>query len=363
METFIINIFHRIKNFFRISRSLYKELEKPRVIDYIPNEYSYLQSGSFLHENIVANINKTMKYVFKTIYIFDNVEVDINIIYDHFDEQRNNYLIFIVNLVIYILNMYESTPRKLRLLLIHCPLKKTKPENKGILTSDNVNTGVTMMNSATNGDIIVYRSEEMTKVLIHELIHFYNFDRKNIGSNVEKDLNMYFKIVGKTINVNESFTDTLACLFNIVIYTAFKNPNTINDHDFYKLFIKNFEEEKAFILGQAVNVLDYIGYNTSNPGIIKINKPNNEQTHVISYYVLKAANFNNISSFINFIIQYKYYLENPIEYIEMLKTNIKLLTKNVKFYTSTKHLSSLRMTSLDIDLLHKVKLLKDKTKK
>jgi hypothetical protein len=219
-----------------------------------------------------------------------------------------------------------------------------------------------MMN-AIEGDVIVYRSEEMTKVLIHELIHFYDFDRKHIGSNVERELNMYFNLTGKTITVNESFTDTFACLINTVIYSIFQYPLIIDAKQFVAKFMINYEKEKAFITSQAANVLKHQGYNITQRGKIIKTTANHEKTHVISYYVLKAANFNNIERFIDFLHRYNYHLDNPIEYIELLKANIKILADILYIFKNANHLNSLRMTSLDIDLFHKVKLLKDKTKK
>lgn len=362
MENFVTRIFYRFHDFLRFARGLYKEIKEPSLSAFNMKDFPLLQAGSFLHSNIVQNIAETMKFSFKVKYIFDGTEVDLNILYEDFDESRNNYLLFTVNLMIFILNMYKKNHKKLRLLLVYCPLKKMKPSKEKQLTSENVNTGVTMMNSV-EGDVIIYRAEEMTKVLIHELIHFYDFDRKHISSNVEKDLNMYFGLVGKTITVNESFTDTFACLINLCIYTLFKHPLVVHDDKFYKMFLVNFEQEKKFIISQAANVLKYLGYNISQRGKILKSKLNYEQTHVISYYVLKAANFNNIIKFIEYLNKFNYHLNNPIEYVDVLKHNMVILTNILYTYAESKHLNSLKMTSLDVGLFYKVNLLKDKSKR
>jgi hypothetical protein len=102
------------------------------------------------------------------------------------------------------------------------------------------------------------------------------------------------------------------------------------------------------MINQAYNVLTYTGYKIIDDKI-EITSPVNESTHVISYYVLKASNFNNIDKFLEYLYKYKYNLINNVEYINLLKININLLIKNFK--GNKKEINSLKMTNLDINKL------------
>ena len=122
--------------------------------------------------------------------------------------------------------------------------------------------------------------------------------------------------MGKSITINESFTDTFACLLNIIIYTLLNNKKNN-----YRKFLQNFIKEQKFIINQSINILKYLGYKVTKNRIYN-NKLINEKTHIISYYVLKAANFNKIDIFINYLNKYNYHLGNAEEYVELLTKNI-----------------------------------------
>jgi hypothetical protein len=326
----------------------------------IPWDKSIL-SSSYLHINVLNDIKTHMKVSFKYLYTFDNTYINLTILYDKYNDQRTKYLIFMLNYFVYLLNRLNpvsgSGTRRINLTLINSKLRKIKPKNNNILTSENINTGLTLSTNDLEGEIIVYREEEMTKVLIHELIHFYNLDADYISSNAEHDLNMFFRLINSSIKVNESYTDTLACMINIALYSILEEKGS------YIKFRSNLVNETRFIIDQAYNVLDYNGYIIDNhvlkrkclsSDIVKCH--NSESTHVISYYVLKASNFNNLNKFLEYINKYNYKLLNTTEYINLLKKNISKLIK--KLNKNGKTIDSLRMTSLDIENLNIMNLMK-----
>ena len=93
--------------------------------------------------------------------------------------------------------------------------RKMIKSNDKCLCPDNINSG-----SCIAGEIVlIWRLEELYKVLIHELIHFYDLDFHSNNENYN-DIQNY---IMETYNVkpfdspNESYTETLA----IIIYSLF----------------------------------------------------------------------------------------------------------------------------------------------
>ena len=137
---------------------------------------------------------------------------------------RKNYILT----SLYLLNKIKKQNRNIKIFLFNYDGNKLKPHNIDIIKSINVNSGFTISN-LYNADIIVYRKEEMIKVIIHELIHAFNIDDHNNESSYKSSINNIF-CVKNSININETYTDSLACLINIIMYTILQKPKNITLH-------------------------------------------------------------------------------------------------------------------------------------
>lgn len=331
-------VLQRFQDFVKHGNTLLTHEHPERLVPF-NKDASYLIGNTWLHENIAANIKQTMKTEFKYQYIFDNVNIDLTIIYDKYDEKRTKYLLMILNLIIYILNGFKKDKiDKVKIVLIHCALKKIKPKNGISLTSYHVNSGV-----SDGEQVIVYRSEEMTKVLIHELVHFYGFDHHfeiNANINIEHSLNKLFNFNAncKSILMYEAYTDTFACLLNIMLYTILSLKDTKES----KEYTKNLVKERKYILKQASNILDHLGYSKN----LKTKSAYCETTNVMSYYVVKAILFADIDKFIEYLEDHNYHLENATEFIELIHNNLAKFLEIIK--TEKQNLNTLRMSNLDI---------------
>lgn len=335
---------NKFKDFVKHGNTLLTHENPERLVPF--NTYAnYLIENTWLHENIAANIKQTMKTEFKYQYTFDDVAIDLTIIYNKYDEKRTKYLLMILNLVIYILNGFKKDKiGKIKIVLIHCTLKKIKPKNGISLTSYDVNSGV-----SDGEQVIVYRSEEMTKVLIHELVHFYGFDNHsqiNSNINIEDKLNKLFNFNAncKSILMYEAYTDTFACLLNIMLYTILKAKTKES-----KEYTKNLSKERKYILKQGSNILDHLGYSKT----LKNKSAYCETTNVMSYYVVKAILFADIDKFIEYLENHNYHLENATEFIELIHKNLSNFLEIIK--NENKDLNTLRMSNLDIVKIHKNK--------
>ena len=150
------------------------------------------------------------------------------------------------------------------------------------------------------------------------------------------------------MRINESLTDTLACVYNAVMYALLsgsKSPHKVLDI------------ERRYILTKARDIINFLGYTIhSTKGIIK--SPSiKEHTHVTAYYVLKALNWFYLPDFLN-----KYVPWDESRYVSIILDNLSR-PDFWGFVMQTKKLSnrSTRMSKIDINTVlysRKSKLLK-----
>lgn len=140
------------------------------------------------------------------------------------------------------------------------PAKRTWPTNPGEpLASQHVNGGVTWFEDGV-ARVVVYRSEEMIKVLMHELIHATG------ACHHCDDLNASFD--DRISNVSEAIVDAVAC----EVYTLYLQ------HMFPDRSVRN--EMGQHIQRQSSHVCWYFTH--VNP---------EENTNAYAYYIIKAALF------------------------------------------------------------------------
>lgn len=181
--------------------------------------------------------------------------------------------------------------------------------------------------------ICIWRKEEFFKVLIHELIHYYQYDCDHSSSKYQalnRSISSKFKIHGFD-QVNEAYTDTLAILF----HTAICNDNISN----------TFNYELKHCLIQAAKILEFID---APSDVNKINKIT-QTTSAFSYYVVKAGLLLNSDQFISIIPNPKINNFHRLilsslnnDYFDLLKLIRPKLNDETGYYRKT-----MRMTIFD----------------
>ena len=116
-----------------------------------------------------------------------------------------------VNIEIY------DTPFKKKLPCIDCNKK---------LSSININSGLSYENN-----IIIYRKEELLKVLIHEMIHILDIDIKYENNNNKKKI--LNKLCINNLLINESYVESWANIINIYL-TLKENNEIVNNEEYIK---------------------------------------------------------------------------------------------------------------------------------
>ena len=224
-----------------------------------------------------------------------------------------------INIINDIFNFfYEISNKKIKIkLVIFLSKSKKKIHENTIkyLCPYNINSGSTL---ATHF-IYLWRCEEIYKVLIHELIHYFQLDF-SIASN---DYNKTLKYIETTFHIStnvddrmfESYTETLA---NIIHSHFMAYYSKIKYGDIYNI-------ELSFSLFQVAKILNFYGC-TNIDQIFKKNNINYKKiyqlTSVLSYFIIKCSLLFNIHSFYNFI-------EKSIVFNERIDEYIKLIDKSI----------------------------------
>jgi hypothetical protein len=256
------------------------------------------------------------------------------------------------------LGFTRASPKPLNVYIYFSSFQKTFPEDAQTeLCNLNVNSGLSIKyNFENTTDVYVYREEEMFKVIAHELIHAHHVDAPDFSDHIESPVREYFGKKSK-IYINESFTDTLACIMNCWCCSYIFHKG--GDH--YNIFFDFLKRERKYILHKGRDVMDYEGYKFTSHGMSEKHE-RVEKTHILSYYILKAVNFYYLDNFLHFFIDQNYHLSSQSAYVDMMMTHLRdtKVWKHLK-KCAKRGTNSLRMSYIDIDpiLKHaKAKVLK-----
>ena len=180
-------------------------------------------------------------------------------------------------------------------------LKKKFPKKKYInnpLGINEVNSGLTYIDLHKNGDIILFRKEEILKVLIHELIHSNLIDEKVIFSNESPQFSNLF-CVNYEILLNEAVTESYALIINMFYIHIVKKMK----YSYLNTMFHNEMNYSTYISSKIIN-----NYNIKNISDIIKDKdmchiffPQN--TNVFAYYILKNILLMNHIDYGNILIE------------------------------------------------------------
>lgn len=275
------DIFYNIKNNYCCSKNY-------KINRINSNVNNILDDDAFIDPIIYDEINNKYK---KTYYYEDNENSIWFIVKNKLDNKLATNVINRVRSF----KKWNNNSNHNKIYIWITDFKKELPIKNKILNPSNINSASAVIYNSLNknGEIFIWREEELLKVLLHELIHSLHHDQPLHNNKINKMIANKFN-VNKFINVNESYTETLATLFNCM-YLAIEN-----DLDYIKLL----EKEKKHSIHQVNKIIRYNGYNGLNQLYRKNSgKEFKQKTGVFSYYILKAALLNNIIEFIDFLRQ------------------------------------------------------------
>ena len=209
------------------------------------------------------------------------------------------YKVFLWLSIVTALSDKECSGKSLDVYFYMTPFKKLVPgaasssaeSASAPLSAIHVNTGLTR-NCETNGEIVIYRTEEWFKVFIHESMHNFNMDFIDLDlSAANKRLRDTFCIPHDDVLLFETYTETWARIINTMFETYF-DANVRNQTEFIRHVRENLSVNALFYAYQAVKVLDVMDLKYAQ---ITILSPENmevcrkryaEETNVYAYYIL-----------------------------------------------------------------------------
>uniref|UniRef100_A0A6C0BSA5 Uncharacterized protein n=1 Tax=viral metagenome TaxID=1070528 RepID=A0A6C0BSA5_9ZZZZ len=201
--------------------------------------------------------------------------------------------------------------------------------NGELINANSINTGVTIFYNELP-TIVVYRKEELLKVLFHELLHLHNTHPLN-------EYDIYYDNICKTnwnivrdgsLNLYEAYVEVFAVIIHSFIYAYCHHKDKIT----LKKFQSVFNREKKY----SQDILDDII-------TLRGNNYLHESTNIFSYFFVKCAIFQNMDLFFESIDKDNYCIidGNETKYLRNMLENMKKIKKKIKR-------TSFRMTISDI---------------
>ena len=216
--------------------------------------------------------------------------------------------------------------------------------NENIFTSNEINTGV------TNGtQIIITRSEEAMKTLLHEAIHFYNMDFRDIPQYINEwvfgNFNLESYSMGEKNNdilIFEAYTEFMASIFHIIsrIYNSkTKSVRMLTPTGKVKMFLQILKEQIIYTFNKCCQILavskcqkfDEFKTNNENNTITNNTCKLIEDTNVFCYYYLKLCMYLHIDSILKLCNVETGKFNNEDKSFKKLLSIFKSCYKNIKF--------------------------------
>lgn len=224
-----------------------------------------------------------------------------------------------IELISKIISFYRKlfNKRDLHVKIIIFMGKQKKFITNKIISPTNVNSGSTIRETK----IMIWREEEILKVLIHELIHYFGLDFY-VHDEVYKKVNNIFKktfTIDGIDRVNESYTETLAITLHSIVYSQLKNIS-FNKVLSYEILFSNY---------QIAKILDLMNF--KNCYEIKINKIT-QMTSVCSYYIVKCMFLMCYSKILEHWKKNGFYVsdDNIDEYVSIYKNIVNMSSLNIQ---------------------------------
>ena len=279
-----------IKNVKKIKKMVdFKyEIKDKSIIKYIKNlkfncDYSYNTynvkskkvNKKIYNELMDLKIKDFVKKYIKEYCIYENIYTKSNIEITIYSKTKNN--INLINEIDSIINMFKkisTNTKKYKILILLIDVNK-KINNKYNYPKD-VNSGVNKRSM-----IILFRKEEIHKVLIHELIHYTLMDCFINSSKLNYITNsINIKWLENSLYSNEFITEYLA----VVYFTIWKYRYNEVKGNIINYMNKQLINENIFNMLQVAKICKLEGYKSYSE---LFKKPFVQESRVLSYIFVR----------------------------------------------------------------------------
>ena len=341
-------------NGIELMRSLYIFLlnnKLPKQIYQILGEEREIY-GEFTSLDIQEEIELSLPKLLNNTYRMDNV--DIKLIMNSKEKIKMNKD-FVKRCFFLHYLLKDTKPLTIKFWLSGIKKSLPKQRNEIYLGPKEVNSGC-----SNKVEITLWRKEEVSKVLIHEIIHHLDLESFYDLIQIQEYIYSKFDIrISNKINFFESYTEIWANIINICLLVFscktksirktnnIKKTNNIrktkkrlkdNSNDILNNILNNIIEllniELSFSLFQCAKVLHFYGYKSFRE-FYNINGWNEEEktnkyhqkSNIFSYYIGRSLIFYNFNRFLDEC--YKYNIDSVMEnripasiYIEIIEDTI-----------------------------------------
>ena len=268
---------------------------------------------NFFPDNIIQSIDTTSSHTMSFDYTLSKRTVDVQLVFmdknsiSEIEQQYTQY-VEMIYIITHVLNNYSSIEcgKNLNLFIYLTDFKKKVPMSSlDEFDTKHVNTAYSDI-CTTNSHIVIYRNEELVKVLIHELFHNYGLDFSRVKYTAMKERMLKLFPIKTDCELTESYAEFFGEIINIAITTYYLDDSvkliTYINNAHYLLFY-----EQLFSMIQSVKVLHKIGLEYENlylhdeiSNTLRNNMYYSENTNVFCYYIVKNILLFNCPEFLSF---------------------------------------------------------------
>lgn len=263
---------------------------------------SGIYKNYFISDNIVKESTKLKQhYTFK----IDNIELNV---YRNLEMVNMNRLMKIY----YIISYLAGTNKKVIVNFYLIKYKKCLNSFDNYIGPKHVNSG-----STDRVTINIWRREELYKVFIHELIHFFEADIDDLNNELGKRIKSSFNIDDSSnVLPNEAYTEVLANILNCIIISC---ELYVEYHNICKMVEFLLKCEIFFSLYQTAKIIKFFKFSSMTEFLQKNHyKKIVQKSSIFSYYIIKSALLYNLNGFLSFI-------NNDIVFISDINMFYKLI--------------------------------------
>tara|TARA_B100000900_G_C20527074_1_gene694651 strand:+ start:42 stop:1061 length:1020 start_codon:yes stop_codon:yes gene_type:complete len=263
-------------------------------------------------KNTMRTFHKHYNYKVK----FPNCSVDLNI---HCKNENIDELLYHILEVLRFMMSIDDNKKSFSLHIYLTDYKKSL--SRGSYTPSGINSGSTDRNDS----IIIWRKEDILKVLIHEIIHLLGFDNVEDNEDIINHYNEKYRLGNKKLNIYEAYTEIWALLIHSYYLAYITQKSLITKISIKELFQDYVLIEKHWCNELGGKLLDYF----------KDGEDVDKRTNTTSYYIIKTEILNDLKDFL-LLTKLNIRMNDNVRFLNYLKN----LSKIKKIKTSQKRLSS-----------------------
>ena len=192
-----------------------------------------IEPGEFISSKIVEYINNKLIYKYIINYKYKKINININYFCKRKIKNIKSFIKIIINRIVFMMNITDIY-KDVNMSIYDTPYKKELPckclkKCKRNVSVHDINTGYSWSNN-----IVIYRKEELLKLIIHEMIHLLDIDIKyEYNNSVKYKFLKSLCIESVDVLINESYVETWAIIIHMYISLLEQNKYSYKNYKNY----------------------------------------------------------------------------------------------------------------------------------